>query len=235
MTKFKELKIKKIEHLKDKEDTYDIQIKNTHHYLLENGIVSHNTQDLFPQTVQSGGEGLNYSASIIVYLSISKLKTGEEDDLDLGQSGVVVTAKSRKNRIAKPKKVKFEIDHSKGVNPYKGLETFCNYENFDKVGIAKVKKEVDKKTGEIKYIDGGIKYYIRHLDKYVYEKQLYNSEVFNTGVIDALEPIINDYFKYSSFEEYEKELEKLEEQYSKFENDDSDFDIDMDDDSKLFN
>jgi len=122
------LKIKKIEYLKDKEDTYDIQIKDTHHYLLENGIVSHNTQDLFPQTVQSGGEGLNYSASIIVYLSIAKLKTGLEDELDLGQSGVIV---------------------SKGVNPYKGLEHFCTFENFEKVGIAKVKKDVDKKTGEI--------------------------------------------------------------------------------------
>jgi hypothetical protein len=235
MTKFKSLKVKKIEYLKDKEDTYDIQIKDTHHYLLENGIISHNTQDLFPQTVQSGGEGINYSASIIVYLSIAKLKTGNEDELDLGQSGVVVTAKSRKNRLAKPKKVKFEIDHSKGVNPYKGLEYFCTFENFEKVGIAKVKKDVDKKTGEITYSDGGTRYYIRHLDKYLYEKSLYNAEVFTDDVINSLEPIIYDYFKYSSYEEYQKELEKLEEQYSKFEKDDDDFDIDIDDDSKLFN
>jgi len=27
--------------------------------------------------------------------------------------------KSAKNRLAKPKKVKFEIDYSKGINPYK--------------------------------------------------------------------------------------------------------------------
>lgn len=193
------------------------------------------TQDLFPQTVQSGGEGINYSASIIVYLSIAKLKTGQEDDLDLGQSGVIVTAKSRKNRLAKPKKVKFEIDHSKGVNPYKGLEYFCTFENFEKVGIAKVKKDVDKKTGEITYNDGGTRYYIRHLDKYLYEKSLYNAEVFTDDVINELEPIIYDYFKYSSYEEYQKELEKLEEQYSKFEKDDEHFDIDLDDDSKLFN
>lgn len=194
------------------------------------------TQDLFPQMVQSGGEGINYSASIIVYLSIAKLKTGQEDDLDLGQSGVIVTARSRKNRLAKPKKIKFEIDHSKGVNPYKGLEYFCTYENFDKIGVAKVKKIVDKKTGEISYEDGGTRYYIKHLDKYLYEKSLYNSQVFNDDVIDKLEPIIYEYFKYSSFEEYQKELEKLEEQYSKFEKEDDndDFDIDLDDDSKLF-
>lgn len=195
------------------------------------------TQDLFPQMVQSGGEGINYSASIIVYLTIAKLRTGNEDDLDLGQSGVVVTAKSRKNRLAKPKKVKFEIDHSKGVNPYKGLEYFCTPENFDKVGIAKVKKNLDKKTGEITYEEGGTKYYIKHLDKHLYEKYIYNGEVFNNDVIDALEPIIYDYFKYASYDEYQKELEKLDKQYSKFEDNidgDGDFDIDSDDDSKLF-
>ncbi|MCB1713298.1 MAG: hypothetical protein KDH96_12760, partial [Candidatus Riesia sp.] len=174
---FEEVEVKKIEYMEDKETTYDVQIKDSHHYILRNGVISHNTQDLFPQVVQSGGEGLNYSASIIVYLSIAKLKTGQEDELDLGQSGVVVTAKSRKNRIAKPKKVKFEIDHSKGVNPYKGLEFFCTPENFEKVGIAKVKKEVDKKTGEEIYKEGGTRYYIRHLDKYFYEKNIYNSKV----------------------------------------------------------
>jgi len=194
------------------------------------------TLDLFPQTVQSGGDGLNYSASIIVYLSIAKLKTGNEDELDLGQSGVVITAKSRKNRLAKPKKIKFELDHTKGVNPFKGLDFFCTPENFEQVGIAKVKKEVDKKTGEILYSSGGTKYYIRHLDKYLYEKSIFNSVVFSKPVLEALSPIIYDYFKYASYEEYQKELEQLDEEYSKFEvdEDDKDFDIDFDDDKTLF-
>jgi len=233
MTKFKEIKVKNIEYLDEKETTYDVQIEDSHHYILDNGIISHNTQDLFPQAVQSGGEGINYSASVIVYLSIAKLKTGSEDDLDLGSSGVVVTAKSRKNRIAKPKKVKFEIDHTKGVNPYKGLDFFCTPENFETVGIAKLKSNVDKKTGEITYTPG-TRYYIRHLDKYVFDKGLYNSQVFNKDVIDALEPIIYDYFKYASYDEYQEELEKLEEEYSKFEQTDEHFDIDLDDDTKLF-
>jgi chromosome condensin MukBEF ATPase and DNA-binding subunit MukB len=43
-----------------------------------------------------------------------------------------------------------------------------------------------------------------------------------------------DFAQYSSYEEYQKELEKLEEQYSKFEQDDEHFDIDSDDDTKLF-
>ena len=65
------------------------------------------TQDMFPQTIMSGGEGLYYAASTIIFLSDAKLKTGKEDDLDLGRSGSIITAKSAKNRLAKPKKVKF--------------------------------------------------------------------------------------------------------------------------------
>lgn len=166
---------------------------------------TYKTMDLFPKDVQSGGEGLNYSASAIVYLSIAKHKTGEEDDLDL-QSGVVVTAQARKNRLAKPKKVKFTIDWEKGVNPYQGLEYFCTPENFDKVGIAKVKVEKDKKTGEVKVVGSGSKYYVRHLDKSLWEKQIFNSTVFNEDVLNALDPIISEYFTYSSYDEIQKEL-----------------------------
>jgi hypothetical protein len=239
MNNFKEIKVKKIEYVKERETTYDVQIENSHHYILENGIISHNTQDLFPKMVQSGGEGINYSASIIVYLTISNLKTGNIDALDINnQSGVIVTAKSRKNRIAKPKQIKFEIDHSKGVNPYKGLDYFCTPENFEKVGIAKVKKNIDKKTGEITYTEGGMKYYIRHLDRYVYEKQLYNSEVFNEDIINLLDPIIEKYFQYSTFSEYQQELKKLESEYSKFEKTDDDItddDFDNMNNEDLFN
>lgn len=191
------------------------------------------TQDLFPTEKMSGGEGINYSASTIVYLTIAKLKTGEEDDMDLGSSGVVVTAKSRKNRLAKPKKVKFEINHSKGTNAYKGLEFFCTPDNFDKVGIAQVKPEVDKKTGEITY-KPGTKWYVKHLDKTFYEKQLFSPQVFTKEVLEALEPIIDKYFSYISYEEQQKIMSEMDDKYQEFEGD-ADFDIDADGaDSKLF-
>ena len=99
------------------------------------------TTSFFPVQIMSGGKGAEYSASTIVFLSTAKLKTGREDDLDLNSSGVIVTAQARKNRMAKPKKVKFEIDHEFGTNKFKGLEYFCTPENFEKVGIAKGKKE----------------------------------------------------------------------------------------------
>lgn len=229
----KKLKIKKITKIEN-EKSFDIQVKDSHHYILKNGVVSHNSQDLFPKAIQSGGKGVDYSASSIVYLTKAKLKTGEEDDLDLGASGIVVTALARKNRNAKPKKIKFEINHTSGTNRYKGLEYFCTPENFEKVGIAKVKPNVDKKTGEITYTTGGTKWYVKHLDKSFYEKQLYSSKIFNEDVLNALEPIIYKYFSYANQDEIDTIQEQMNEDYQDFEQN-GDFDIDEDNDGKLFN
>lgn len=194
------------------------------------------TQDMFPQTIMAGGEGLYYAASVILLLSDSKLKTGEEDEHDLGRSGSVITAKSSKNRIAKPKKVKFEIDFSKGINPYKGLEIFCTFENFEKVGIAKVKKEVDKKTGEITYRESN-RWYVRHLDMTISEKQLFNRKVFNDKVLQSLEPIVYDYFKYPSYDECLREIEEIDQKLNVIEESEdmlSSEDFNLTDDENLF-
>jgi len=185
------------------------------------------TTSFFPTQIMSGGKGAEYSASTIVFLSTAKLKTGREDEMDLNSSGVIVTAQSRKNRIAKPKKVKFEIDHEFGTNKFKGLEYFCTPENFKKVGIAKGKKE--EKDGEISINPGGTRWYVRHLDKAMFEKQLYTPEVFTQEVLEALEPIIYKYFDYSSFEEQQTYVDKME-------NDEEIMDKDFDeiDDTELF-
>ena len=230
--KFIKKKIVSVRELKEKETTYDMKVKDSHHYILKNGIVSHNTMDLFPQDVQGGGKGVDYSASSIVFLSKAQLKTGGEDDLDLNSSGILVTAKAKKNRNAKPKKIKFEINHTSGVNPFKGLEYFCTPENFEKVGIAKVKKVEDKKAGTIEYVEGGTKYFVKSLDKSFYEKQLFSPKIFTKDVLDSLEPIIYKYFSYASQEEMEKLMNEVTNDKEGFEND-SDFDID-DDASALF-
>lgn len=174
------------------------------------------TMDMFPQTIMSGGEGLYYAASVILLLSDSKLKTGQEDEQDLGRSGSIITAKSAKNRLAKPKKVKFEIDFTKGINPYKGLDFFCTFENFDKLGVAKAKKVLDKTTGEITY-EPSNRWYVKHLDKSLTENQLYNRKVFTPELLKALDPIIYDYFKYPSYDEYLRELEDFDEKLNDIE------------------
>lgn len=162
---------------------------------------TYQTMDLFPQDKMKGGEGLFYSASTIAFLTKAKLKDGEMDDLDIGQSGLVVTAKMVKNRMAKPKKVKFEISFVSGCNPYVGLDYWCTEEYFEEVGIAKGKMVGDQ------FVPGGNRWYVRHLGKHVASAEFFTSTVFTKEVLDALRPILKDYFRYKSITEI-NEIEK---------------------------
>lgn len=165
------------------------------------------TMDLFPKSVMKGGNGLLYSASVIGMMSKSQLKTGEEDDMDLGASGISVLFKTQKSRLAKPKKIRFDISFAHGMNPYTGLDAFCRPEYFEQIGIAKGKEEVDKSTGEIKFNPGGNRWFVRHLNKSVTTKQLFTQEVFTQEVLERMSPIVNDYFRFKSLDEIE-EVEK---------------------------
>lgn len=184
------------------------------------------TQEMYPREIFSGGTGAIYNASIILMLSKAKLKEDNlMDDQDLGQTGIVVTAKTAKNRLAKPKKVKFEISFNGGANPYKGLEYWCTPENFDKIGIAKGKPtlvdDVDEETGEVKGKKPGIdpvghQWYIRHLDKQIHFSKLHSSQVFTEEVLKNMVPILSEYFKYASMDELsevENKMKDIEKQY----------------------
>lgn len=180
------------------------------------------TQDLFPQDKMGGGEGIMYSASSVVFMKQAKLderddKFGSREDYvqDMGQDGIKVTAKSKKNRLAKPMTIKFDIDWKEGTNPYKGLEAFCTEENFDKVGIAPGKAD---KNGN--FIPGGKKYYVKHLGKTLYKKEIFNSKVFTDEVLENLRPIIREYFSYPSYKEQQEKLNQIDDS----ENDDNDSD-----------
>ena len=195
------------------------------------------SMDMYPKEIFSGGSGAVYNASILLMITKAKLKTGDEDELDLGQSGIIVTAKTQKNRLAKPKKVKFEISFNSGANPYIGLENWCTVENFEKIGIAKDKMEmidiVDEETGEVTGTkpgikSGGIRWYVRHLDKSLFSKQIHTSKVFTPEVLEAMAPILEEYFKYSSAMEQEEIEEKLEEAEKQYEEHSSIEDVDAD-------
>lgn len=199
----KEIKVKSVKKLDQKEDVYDINVNDVHHYILENGMITHNTMDLFPQDKMKGGEGLFYSASSISFLSKAKLKDGDQDDLDLGQSGIVVTSKMVKNRLAKPKKIKFEISFVSGCNPFIGLENWCTEEYFDTVGVAKGKMVDDE------FVAGGNRWYIKHLGKHVKKADFFSPHVFTKEVLDALRPIVKEYFKYKSMTEIDEIQKRL--------------------------
>jgi RecA/RadA recombinase len=176
------------------------------------------SQDLFPKEISKGGMGLVYSASVLGFLSKSKLKDGSEDDMDLGQSGISVLFKTQKNRLAKPKKIRFDISFLNGLNKYSGLDAFCRPEYFEQIGIAKGKMEVDKKTGEMTFIPGGNRWYINHLNKSVTTKQLFTQEVFTQEVLERMAPIVNDYFRFKSLDE----IEEVEKKFNEVMGDDED-------------
>ncbi|NDA79438.1 MAG: hypothetical protein EBY07_17075 [Actinobacteria bacterium] len=163
------------------------------HVYLEQG-------SMYPQEILKGGKALVYSSSVIGMMSKAKLKTQEEDEMDLGASGIVVTFKTAKNRLAKPKKIKFEISFIHGMNPYTGLDAFC-------------------RPGEITFKPGGNRWFVRHLDKSVTTKQLFSPTVFTDEVLQRMAPIVNGYFKYKSFDEmqeFEEEFAQLEEAMDDF-------------------
>ncbi len=162
------------------------------------------SQDLFPKEISKGGMGLVYSASVLGFLSKSKLKDGNEDDMDLGQSGISVLFKTQKNRLAKPKKIRFDISFLNGLNKFSGLDAFCRPEFYDKIGIAQGKEEVDKSTGELLFKPGGHRWFVRHLGKSVTTKQLFTEEVFTREVLERMAPIVNDYFRFKSLDEIEQ-------------------------------
>tara|TARA_Y100000389_G_scaffold83874_1_gene80468 strand:+ start:4757 stop:5986 length:1230 start_codon:yes stop_codon:yes gene_type:complete len=182
----------------------DIPMVVCNHVYLEQG-------SMYPRQIIKGGKALVYSSSVIGMMSKAKLKSGDEDDMDLGSSGIVVTFKTAKNRLAKPKKIKFEISFVSGMNVYTGLDAFCRPEFYDQIGIAKGKEVVDKETGEITFQPGGNRWYVRHLGKSVFTKNLLTSDVFTPEVLKSMEPIVNDYFRYKTIDEIEdmaKEFDK---------------------------
>ena len=176
------------------------------------------TMDLFPQAVMKGGLALLYSASVIGFMTKSKLKTGEEDDMDLGGSGITVLFKTQKNRLAKPKKIRFDISFANGMNPYTGLDAFCRPEFFEQIGIAQGKMEVDKKTGEMTFTPGGNRWYVSHLNKSFTTKQLFTPEIFTQEVLEKMAPIVNDYFRFKSLDE----IEQVEKQFNEVIGEDDD-------------
>lgn len=181
--------------------------------------------DLFPKTILKGGNGLYYSASVIGFLTKAKLREGEIDEMDLNQSGIVVTIKMAKNRMAKPKKIKFELSFVSGSNPFSGLDHWCTEENFATVGIAKGKMDGKK------FIPGGNRWYVRHLGTHVPTAELLTERVFNTEVLDALRPILKDYFRYRSITEIGEIQKQLEDSKTNI------FDTEIDENasgSKLF-
>lgn len=94
--------VKSIKKIKT-ESVYDIEVEDSHHYILENGLVTHNS-------------GLKYAASSIVYLSKKKEKDGTE------VVGNIIHCKNAKSRLTvENKQVDVRLMYESGLDRYYGL------------------------------------------------------------------------------------------------------------------
>ena len=83
---------------------YDITVDNSHHYILDNGLVTHNS-------------GLKYAASTIIHLGKKK----EKDGTDI--VGNIIKAKTAKSRLSKEnQQVEIRLFYDeRGLDRYYGL------------------------------------------------------------------------------------------------------------------
>jgi len=100
----------------DNEQVYDITVDDQHHYILENGVVTHNS-------------GLKYAASTIAMLS----KRKEKDGTDV--IGNIIKVKMHKSRLSKENsQIEVLLTYAKGLDRYYGLlELAEKYKIFKKV------------------------------------------------------------------------------------------------------
>ena len=187
---------------------------------------TYQTQDLFSRQVGGGGTGPEYAASIILFLGKAKLKEGIE------QTGIIVTAKPNKNRFAKPTPIKFHISFNKGMNPYIGLEEYISwdtcgvergrfinqnaYNKLNETGKAECREHIYEKDGKEVTIyfqpaATARKICVAHLNDTVDLNQLFTPLVMTPEVLQKLEPVVAEKFKYGEEIDVENLTEMLEE------------------------
>ena len=114
----KKLKIVKKTENTQLTDVYDIEVANEHHYLLDNGVVSHNS-------------GLVYAASIVVAMVKRKLKEDEDGNKTPEVHGIRAAVKIMKSRYAKPfEGMEIKIPYDTGMNKFSGLIDFFETKGF---------------------------------------------------------------------------------------------------------
>ena len=88
------------------EKVYDITVDQAEHYILGNGVITHNS-------------GLKYAASSIIYLSKKKDKEGTE------VIGNIIHCKNQKSRLTiENKMIDVKLGYQSGIDRYYGLLEF---------------------------------------------------------------------------------------------------------------
>lgn len=107
--------IKSIKFNSRKENVYDIET-STHDYVLSNGIISHNTQELYSKPIVSGGTGVYLSADNIYIIGRQQEKEGTEVS---GYSFIINVEKSR--HVREKSKIPITVKFEGGISTWSGL------------------------------------------------------------------------------------------------------------------
>lgn len=167
-----------------KKSVYDLSVENAEHYVLENGVITHNT-------------GLYYSADNIWIIGRRQEKDGTE------VKGYHFIINEEKSRFVKEKsKIPISVSWTGGIEKYSGLLEIAvdgNFVHKGKKGRSTGYFHMDRTTGEVE-------------EKAHYERETMNDEFWNRIIIDpAFDKYIISKFKIGAQTEIEKEEELIDE------------------------
>lgn len=107
------VKIKSIKQI-DALPVYDITVEEAHHFILKNGVITHNS--MYPSAVLSGGTGWYLAADNILIMGRQQEKDGKDI---VGYNFILNVEKSR--HVKEKSKIPLSITYENGISKYSGL------------------------------------------------------------------------------------------------------------------
>lgn len=157
------MKITKVTKKNKQCKVYDITVDKSHHYILSNKVLTHN----------SGGGGLKFAASQIAFLSKKKGKE-KEDGVD-EHIGSIITVKLDKSRLTREGlKVETLLRFDRGLDRYYGLLAIAEDAGVVKKVSTKYEFPDGTKAFETAINKNGEKYFTEDVLKAIEEYTLKN-------------------------------------------------------------
>lgn len=126
----KTIKIKSVTKNRDIKPVYDIQVEDTGNYILDGGVISHNS-------------GFVYASSIVVASQKLKLKEDEDGNKTSDVHGIKTAVKIMKSRYGRAYETcKLHIRFDSGLDRYSGL-----FDYIEQLGV------IERIGNKYKYVD----------------------------------------------------------------------------------
>lgn len=126
------MKIKSIQNV-GKKYVYDLSVADVEHYILENGVVTHNT-------------GIIYSADNIWIIGRQQDKNDKTKEID-GYNFVINIEKSR--YVKEKSKIPITVNYDGGINKWSGFKELALEGNYIANETSRSIMRVDQETGEL--------------------------------------------------------------------------------------